>query len=66
MSMYNLLEYSNNYADSSASLYRFKRDEQNMNSRNLADVATDDPSYFKYKSSLLGNPSATGVLKILH
>ena len=26
MPMYNLLEYSDNYADSSGSLYRFKRD----------------------------------------
>ena len=30
MSMYNLLEYSDSYADSSASLFQFKRDEQNM------------------------------------
>ena len=27
MPMYNLLEYSDNYADSSGSLYQFKRDE---------------------------------------
>ena len=30
MPMYNLIEYSDNYADSSGSLYQFKRDEQNM------------------------------------
>ena len=30
MSMYNLLEYSDSYADFSANLYQFKRDEQNM------------------------------------
>ena len=53
MPMYNLLEYGDNYADSSASLYQFKRDEQNMNNRNLADITTDDSSSFKYKSSLL-------------
>ena len=29
--MYNLLEYSDNYADFSGSLYQFKRDESPMN-----------------------------------
>ena len=47
--MYNLLEYSGDYADPSASLYQFKRDEQNMaDAGNLANVATA----VKYKSSL--------------
>ena len=31
MPMYNLIEYSNNYVDSSGSLYQFKRDESPMN-----------------------------------
>ena len=31
MPMYNLIEYSDNYADSSGSLYQFKRDESQMN-----------------------------------
>ena len=31
MPMYNLIEYSDNYADSSGSLYQFKRDEYPMN-----------------------------------
>ena len=31
MPMYNLIEYSNNYPDSSGSLYQFKRDESPMN-----------------------------------
>ena len=30
MLMYNLIEYSDNYADFSGSLYQFKRDEQDM------------------------------------
>ena len=63
MPMYNLLEYSDNYADSSASLDQFKRDDQNMNNENPADVTTEDLSSFKYKSRLLGNPAATGVLE---
>ena len=54
--MYNLLEYSNNDADSSTSIYQFKRDKQNMaNAGNPADVTTDGSSSFKYKSSILGN-----------
>ena len=41
--MYNLLECSDNYTDSSGSLYQFKRDEQNMtNAGNPANVTTDD------------------------
>ena len=35
MNMYNLIEYSDNYADSSGSLWQYKRDEQNMNNRNI-------------------------------
>ena len=34
-----------------------------MNNGDPADVTTDDSSSFKYKSSILGNPSATGVLR---
>ena len=30
MDMYNLIEYSDNYADSSGSLYKFKTDEPPM------------------------------------
>ena len=39
--MYNFLEYSDNYADSSGSLWQFKRDEQNVtNAENPDNVAT--------------------------
>ena len=38
MSMYNLIEYSDNYSDTSSSLWQFKRDEMNNN----ADVTNDD------------------------
>ena len=31
MPMYNLIEYSDNYSESSGSLYQFKRDEPPMN-----------------------------------
>ena len=53
MPMYNLLEYSDNYADSSGSLYQFKRDEQNINNAGIPNgVTTDNSTSFKYKSSL--------------
>ena len=35
MPMYKLIECSNNYSDTSGSLWQFKRDEQNMNNENL-------------------------------
>ena len=43
MPMYNLIEYSDNYQDSSATLYQYKRDE---------------PPSFEYKVNLLGNIDA--------
>ena len=52
MPMYNLLEYCNNYEESSGNLYQFKRDEPPPNNRN---VSLDTSSSFKYKSNLLGN-----------
>ena len=51
MPMYNLIEYSDNYSDTSGSLRQFKKVEQNMNNGNPADVTTADSSSFKYKSS---------------
>ena len=55
MPMYNLIEYSDNYADASGSLYQFKRDESPMNNPgNPNNVALDNSTSFKYKASLLG------------
>ena len=52
MPMYNLIEYSDNYSDTSGSLWGFKRDEIVNN----ANVTNDDnaPS-FKYKASIIVN-----------
>ena len=44
MPMYNLIEYSNNYSDTSGSLWQFKRDKQNMNNGNPANVTTANSS----------------------
>ena len=51
MPMYNLIEYSDNYSNTSGSLWQFKRDEITNN----ADVNNDNASSFKYKASLIGN-----------
>ena len=65
MPMYNLIEYSDNYSDTSWILWQFKRDEQNMNNGNPANVTTDDSSSFKYKSSFFKPLTAAdnGVFK---
>ena len=52
MNMYNLSEYSDNYFETSGSLWQYKRDELNMNNNNIANVTTADSSSFKYKSGL--------------
>ena len=58
MPMYNFIEYSDNYSDTSGSLWQFKRDE----TINNADVTNDNnaPS-FKYKASLIGNAGNDGT-----
>ena len=55
MPMYNLIEYSDNYQDSSATLYQYKRDEPPDDIDN--NLATNTSSSFKYKVDLLGNPA---------
>ena len=51
MLIYSLIDYSDNYSDSSGSLRQFKREEQSMNNGNAPNVNTSDSSSFKYKSS---------------
>ena len=55
MPMYNLIEYSDNYSDTSGSLWDFKRDEIDNNS----DVNNNAPS-FKYKASIIDNTENNG------
>ena len=54
MPMYNLIEYSDNYQDSSATHYQYKRDEPPEDDA-VADLTTDNSDSFKYKIKLLGN-----------
>ena len=54
MPMYNLIEYSDNYQDSSATLYQYKRDEP-PEANAVANLTADNLNSFKYKVKLLGN-----------
>ena len=58
--MYNLIEYSDNYSDTSGSLWNFKRDEI-INNTNVTN--DDNASSFKYKANLIGNTVAGGSNK---
>ena len=54
MPMYNLIEYSDNYTDSSGRLCQFERDESPINDAgNPNNVALGNSTSFKYKASLL-------------
>ena len=54
--MYNLIEYSSNYSETTGNLSFYSKDEAtNFN----ADIANDDNfKSFKYKNKLLGNAFA--------
>ena len=54
MPMYNLIEYSDNYQDSSATLYQYKQDEPPEGDP-IPNLAVDNSSSFKYKVELLGD-----------
>ena len=68
MPIYNLIEYSDNYQDSSATFYQYKRDEPPEDDA-VADLTADNSSSFKYKIKLLGNvtrvaSNAAGVRRL--
>ena len=54
MPMYNLIEYSDNYQDSSTTLYQYKRDEPPEDDA-VANLTADNSDPLKYKIKLLGN-----------
>ena len=45
--MYNLIEYSDNYQDSSATLYQYKRDEP-QEADAVADLTANNSDSLKY------------------
>ena len=64
MPMYSLIEYPDNYQDSSATHYQYKRDEPPANLAN--NLATNNSSSFKYKVDLLGNPDVNNNVATLN
>ena len=52
MELYNMLEYSDNYVDTTGSLYKYKRPEPRDNNGNVGNLGTDLSS-FKYQSGLV-------------
>ena len=57
MAMYNLIEYSDNYSDTSGSLWNFKRDEIEGDD----NLTIDNAPSFKYKANLIGNTENNGT-----
>ena len=59
MPMYNLTEYSDNYSDTSGSLWQFTRDESLLtNGGNHDNVSVNNSTSSKYKSSLIVESTA--------
>ena len=54
MPMYNLIEYLDNYQDSSATLYQYKRDKPPEDDA-VADLTANNSNSLNYKIKLLGN-----------
>ena len=62
--MYNLIEYSDNYSDTSSSLWQFKRDEIEGDVDLTIDVQhiPNNSSSFKYKSSFITNRNGVKIV----
>ena len=63
ISMYNLIEYSKNYCDTSGSLWQFKRDEIEGNVDLTVDAnhIPNNSSSYKYKSSFITNRNGVKI-----
>ena len=63
MSMYNLIEYSDNYSDTTDSLWQFKRDEIKGDDNLTVDAQhiPNNLSSFKYKSSFITNRNGVKI-----
>ena len=63
MSMYNLIEYSDNYSDTWGSLWQFKRDKIEGNNDLTVDAnhIPNNSSSYKYKSSLITNRNGVKI-----
>ena len=56
--MYNLIEYRDNYSDTSESIWQVKRDKVPANNVDLTNTNSDS---FKYKAVLVGKTQITLV-----
>ena len=56
--VYNLIEYSDNYEDSTGSLYQFKRDEITTGDDANVDIVANNSKPFAYKANLVGEVPA--------
>ena len=63
MPMYNLIEYSDNYSDTSGSLWQFKRDEIEGDVDLTVDAQhiPNNSSSFKYESSFITNRNGVKI-----
>ena len=61
--MYNLIEYNDNYSDTSGTLWQFKKDELSMGIIN-SNITTANLTSFKYKSSLLEDSADVGTNRV--
>ena len=64
MPMYNLIEYRDNYSDTSGSLWQFKRDEIGGDNDLTVDAQhiPNNSSSFKYKSSFITNRNGVKIV----
>ena len=54
MNLYNLIEYSDNYSDTTASLYHYKRPKQNKDNDGTVDeLDVNNSTSFEYQSNLI-------------
>ena len=60
--MYNFIEYSDNYSETSGSLWQFKRDEVPANN---ADLTINNSKSFKYKAALVGKQQILLMVQIV-
>ena len=60
MSIYNLIEYSSNYSETTGSLWLYSKNEASDFNNNIAD--TDNFKSFKHKAKLLENTVAQDVV----
>ena len=67
MPRYNLLEYRDNYSDTSRSLWQFKRDEIEGTVDLTVDVNNipNNSTTYKYKSSLITNRNGVKIAVLL-